>query len=97
MLKDPDADVRRMAVSAVGVLSESTRDATTLASLLDLIDDPLEEWHVRDTAYEAILRVLGHTEHRRVRLEPMSWPDEADGELLAEARDVVRRHDANHK
>lgn len=49
MLSDDDADVRRMAADALGVLSQNTRDARVFSLLLARIDDSAEEWHVRDT------------------------------------------------
>jgi len=45
MLSDSDADVRRMAVDAVGVLTQNTRDARALSLFLSRTDDSAEEWH----------------------------------------------------
>ena len=89
MLSDHDADVRRMAADALGVLSQNTRDARVFSLLLARIDDSAEEWHVRDTAYEAIQKALGQTPDYSRLGKPMTWPDEARPDVIAEARAIA--------
>jgi hypothetical protein len=89
MLSDSDADVRRMAVDALGVLTQNTRDARALSLFLSRIDDSAEEWHVRDTAYGAIQKALGQTPDYSRLGKPMTWPDDARSKVIAEARAIA--------
>ena len=89
MLSDPDADVRRMAADALGVLAQNTRDPRVLSLLLSRIDDSAEEWHVRDTAYDAIQKALGQIPDYARLGKPMTWPDDARPDVMVEARVIA--------
>ena len=89
MLSDPDADVRRMAADTLGVLAQNTRDPRALSLLLSRIDDSAEEWHVRDTAYDAIQKALGQIPDYARLGKPMTWPDDARPDVMVEARVIA--------
>jgi hypothetical protein len=59
VLNDDDSENRRLGTSGLAALLEGTRDAEALRVLLQVFHNESEEWHVRDSAYSAILYILG--------------------------------------
>lgn len=58
-INDCDGDNRRMGVAGLGSLLKGTRDPQALALLLRIFRNDKEECQVRDSAYHAILYILG--------------------------------------
>jgi hypothetical protein len=59
ILSDPDSDNRRLGTAGLGAVFQGTRDSAALKLLLQVFSDEDEEWHIRDSAYRAILYILG--------------------------------------
>ncbi len=59
ILTDSESENRGLGTCGLGALLEGTRDPNALMLLLQVFFDEGEEWHVRDSAYSAILYVLG--------------------------------------
>ena len=59
VLTDEDSENRRLGTIGLGALLEGTQDPEALDLLLQVFRDEEEEWHVRDSAYSAILYILG--------------------------------------
>ena len=90
--EDPDSDNRRIGVSGLAALLESTRDASALRFLLDIFQNDAEEHHIRDAAYSSILYVLGAPVKDQPRLtrlidfdRDVKWEWIAKAEGLAES------------
>ena len=59
LFEDDDEDVRGMAAACLGNLMWNTEDKKTLQVLLNIFENETEHWLVRDSAYSAVLNVLG--------------------------------------
>lgn len=91
-MRETDADNRRVAVYGLSRLLNDTRDVWALRMLLKTFRDENESRTVRDSAYSAILSVLGR---------PLSeWPSAArfldhgkdiDWQRIEEAEAIVGR------
>jgi HEAT repeat protein len=60
--KDADPNVRRIAVTGLGVLREGTRDKAVARVLLEKLRDRSEHRGLREAAYEALLAVVVPTD-----------------------------------
>ena len=69
LVRETDADNRRTAVYGLARLLNGTRDAAALTLLLKIFRDEYERRTTRDSAYSAILSILGRP--------PSEWPSAA--------------------
>ena len=65
LLKDPDEDVRSRAIVCIGSLKKNTGDKKTLSILLNIFKRSKDDWFIKDSAYFAILDVVGVSKDKR--------------------------------
>lgn len=91
LLEDPSSDNRRLGAASLGSLLRGARDPKALSVLLQVFRNKTEEWHVRDTAYCAILDLLGvpRNEHPPASRE-LDYTKDVDWKWIEEAEGIVR-------
>jgi hypothetical protein len=67
LLVADDPDVQRIAASCLGFCHAGTRNLAVLTALAGLLRDETEDRSVRETAYEAILSVVGYSHGHPIR------------------------------
>jgi hypothetical protein len=90
IVNDPDSDNRRLGTIGLGALLQGTRDAEALRLLLNVFSDEDEEWHVRDSAYRAILYILGRpASEQPSAARKMNYATDVNWEYIETARRIT--------
>lgn len=87
--EDPDEDVRRLAAACVGSLFRGSRSPDALRVLLGIIAEKHENAFIHDSAYSAILEILGVPVEKLPSADKLNWPADIDWSKLREAQAIV--------
>lgn len=86
---DPDDEIRRTAVAGLGTVLEGSQDASALRLVLPMIEDENTTEAFRDTAYMALLLIMGKSIHQIPWDAHIEWPHGADWSLVREAKAIA--------